>query len=821
MNTADHQPITPQRQIVAVAVALPVRETFSYSVPDHLADQVCPGKRVLVPFGRRRVTGFLIGAGDADEHLDIKHLLDILDDRPVFPASLIPFFEWIAAYYLHPLGQVIAAALPAGLNLADVAVLTVTASGRQAMVAADPTPLQAQVLAALNGQPADLRQLHKAVGQPVSWALIHQMQGRGWIQVERRIRARQIRPQTVRWATLSGTGPVGKPLSRARQAIRQMLETEGDLSLSSLQARRPGAAALVRAMQRAGQVAIYEKAVYRDPFGDPIEPDTPPTLTVEQTAAMQTLEPMLGQGFQCVLLAGVTGSGKTEIYLRLTQTALEKGVQVLVLVPEIALISQTERRFRARFGQTVAVLHSGLSRGQRYDQWRKIAQGQAPIAIGARSCIFAPLDNVGLIVVDEEHDTAYKQEGGLTYNARDLAVVRARHHNALVVLGSATPSIQSWHNTTIGKYATVALTRRINRRPLPAIQTVDLAHSRDERGIHRYITPQLRQEIRNTLDDGNQALIFLNRRGFSAFPICADCRQPIRCKNCDISLTLHKRVNALRCHYCGYSRAAVGTCPACGSENIRHMGIGTEKIEAAMTELFPDARVARMDRDTMTRKGSIVKLLKHLKHRRIDILVGTQMVAKGHDFPGITMVGVICADLTLNFPDFRAGERTFQLLAQVAGRAGRGEQPGRVILQTFNPTHFSILAAKNQDFAAFYNQEIGFRQTLGYPPFTRMIAIRISGKALPRTAGYARALGERCREMLATGSPFHAAVHVMGPIEAPLSRIANRHRWQILVKSPDAGMLHRFVNALVFDRRAAPAPADIRVNLDVDPFLMM
>ncbi len=821
VKTSDHQPINQLRRIVAVAVALPVRETFSYSVPDHLANQICPGKRVLVPFGRRRITGFLIGEGPADKQQEVKHLLDILDDQPIFPASMIPFFEWIAGYYMHPLGQVIATALPVGLNLSDVAVLTITPSGRQAIVATDLTPLAGQVLPALNKQPADIRQLQQAVGQPVSWALIHQMQRRGWIQVDRRIRARQIRPKTARWVTLAGVGPVNRPLSKPRQAIRQMLENEGDLSVSTLQARRSGAAALVRAMERDGQVGIYEKTVYRDPLGDPIEPDKPPTLTSEQTAVMQTLKPLLGQGFQSVLLAGVTGSGKTEIYLRLTQTALDKGIQVVVLVPEIALIAQTERRFRARFGQTVAVLHSGLSRGERYDQWCRIAGGQAPIAIGARSCIFAPLDNVGLIIVDEEHDTAYKQENGLTYNARDLAVVRARHHNALVVLGSATPSIQSWHNTTTGKYTTVALTRRINRRPLPAIRIVDLAHTRDERGIHRYITPQLRQEIRKTLDDGNQALIFLNRRGFSAFPICAECRQPIRCKNCDISLTLHKRVNALRCHYCGFSRAAVGNCPACGSDKIRFLGVGTEKIEAAMTELFPDARVARMDRDTMTRKGATVKLLKNLKHRQIDILVGTQMVAKGHDFPGITLVGVICADLTLNFPDFRAGERTFQLLAQVAGRAGRGEQPGQVILQTFNPAHFSILAAKNQDFVAFYSQEIGFRKALGYPPFTRMIAIRISGKTLPRTARYAEALGARCREMLAARGPFQATVQVMGPIEAPLSRIANRHRWQILVKSPETVMLHRFVNALVFAHRATPTPAEVRVNVDVDPFLLM
>ena len=535
---------------------------------------------------------------------------------------------------------------------------------------------------------------------------------------------------------------------------------------------------------------------------------------------VRTLTPLLGRGFAAALLAGVTGSGKTEVYLRLTRATLEKGLRVLVLVPEIALISQTERRFRARFGDIVAVLHSGLTRGERYDQWRRIADGNAAIAVGARSCIFAPLAELGLIVVDEEHDPSYKQEGGLRYNARDLAVVRARHHRALVVLGSATPSVQSWHNTAIGKYKLASLSQRVNRMPLPLIQTVDLSQSRDDRGIHRYITHPLQQEIRKTLDAGNQALIFLNRRGFSAFPICAHCGEALRCKNCDISLTLHKRANAFRCHYCGFSKAAVSTCPACGSDSIKLLGMGTEKIQEALTQLFPDARIARMDRDTTARKGSILRLLKDLKARRIDILVGTQMVAKGHDFPGITLVGVVCADLTLNFPDFRSGERTFQLLAQVAGRAGRGERAGKVVLQTYNPDHFTIHAAKKQDFRAFFDNEIGFRKALGYPPFTRMIAVRISGKHQRQTAEYAQKLGNICREQLAVNDSSYGRLKVMGPIEAPLARIANRYRWQLLVSSPDAG-LHRFVQKLLTACRSILSHRSIKVSVDVDPFFLM
>ena len=825
VNPVKENQINNQRQIISVAVALPVHDTFSYSVPMHLAPQACPGKRVLVPFGRRTVTGYLVGPAQEPtnkiDSMEIKHILDVLDDTPLFPETMIPFFKWIAAYYMHPLGQVIHTALPAGLNLTDIAILTIGEAGVAASASSPLSPLEGMILSVLAKRPAAIKQLQKEIGQPVSWALIHQMRQRGWIQVDRQIKSRQIRPKTVRWVTVKETTPALGRLSVQRKIIQSALVTEGDLTIPELKARIPTAPALVRAMQKAGQVSVYEKTVYRDPFGDPITPDTPPRLTAEQAEAVNAMAPLLGQGFKTVLLAGVTGSGKTEVYLRLTQAAMDKGLRVLVLVPEIALISQTERRFRARFGETVAVLHSGLSQGERYDQWLRIANADATIAIGARSCIFAPFGNVGLIIVDEEHDASYKQEGGLSYNARDLAVVRARHHNALAILGSATPSVQSWYNVGVGKYETAGLTRRVNRQPLPAIQTVDLAHSRDDRGIRRYITAPLQQEIQKTLDDGNQALIFLNRRGFAAFPICGQCGQPIRCKNCDISLTLHKRANAFRCHYCGFSKAAVSTCPSCRSEKIRLLGVGTEKIQEAMTQLFPEARVARMDRDTMTRKGSIVNLLKDLKHRRIDILVGTQMVAKGHDFPGITLVGVVCADLTLNFPDFRAGERTFQLLAQVAGRAGRGDQPGRVILQTYNPDHFSILAAKKQDFKAFFDQEIGFRKALGYPPFSRMIAVRISSKNPQQAAAHAKALGENCRKLLTADGPFHPQVQVMGPIEAPLSRIAKHHRWQIIVKSPDTTMLHRFAYELILDRRATPAARQIKVSVDVDPFFLM
>ncbi len=807
---------------MAVAVSLPVHDIYSYSIPAPLAAQADVGKRALVPFGGRTVTGYLIGPARGNPtKTEILNILDILDERPLFPEAMLPFFEWIANYYLHPIGQVIGTALPAGLNRFDVAQLSIDPAGVQATRSTRQSPLESRILEVLAEKPFSAKQLQSRLGQPVSWALINQMQKRGWISVDRHIKGGHLRPKTARWVALNQGAPPPEKLSARRQAILDALKAKGDQSVEALKAHARTAPTLVRAMEKANLVTLYEKTVYRDPFGEPIEADTPPSLTEEQRQAISALTPRLENGFSTVVLAGVTGSGKTEVYLRLTQAALDKGLNTVVLVPEIALISQTERRFRARFGQIVAVLHSGLSRGERYDQWRRIANGRAKVAIGARSCVFAPFDQVGLLIVDEEHDGAYKQEGGLSYNARDLAVVRARQQNALAVLGSATPSVQSWFNVTTEKYDAVALHHRVNNFPLPSIQVVDLSENRDEYGLRRFITHPLQQALQETLDGGNQAMIFLNRRGFAAFPICTDCGEPLRCKHCDISLTLHKKANAFRCHYCGYAKAATSVCSACGSKNIKLLGMGTEKIEEALMQLFPQARVARMDRDTMTRKGSIVNLLKKLKERQIDILVGTQMIAKGHDFPGITLVGVICADLSLNFPDFRAGEQTFQLLAQVSGRAGRGDQPGKVILQTFNPDHFSIRAARDQDFKAFFDHEIGFRQALGYPPVTRMIALRLSGKDAKKTAEQAQRLGHGCSKLLTKGGAFHGRVQVMGPIEAPIPRIADRFRWQIILKGAGIRCLQRFVSELAATSGGSLGRGGVRTAVDVDPFFLM
>ncbi|MCP3953281.1 MAG: primosomal protein N' [Desulfobacterales bacterium] len=813
--------MTGQTKYIAVAVTLPLYPVYTYSVPKDLLNLAVAGKRVLVPFGKRRITGYICGPGQSDGTHTIRPILAILDQAPLFPESMLPFFQWVADYYMHPLGEVIKTALPGGLNVYDVATYAVTAQGQAALAGEKAQDSERQILDVLKKENRTYKSLARALGGGVPAGSIPGLLKKGWIEQQRTLRGGRTRAKLEKHVTAIPGFKVTGRLSEGRGRILAALDQQGTLPLSALKKLVPTAPRLVNAMVHSGQVGVEHRAVYRDPLGQRIVDDQAHRLNAEQQQVIATVAARMGVGFSAFLLAGVTGSGKTEVYMHLAQKVLGQGLSVLVLVPEIALISQMERRFRARFGECVAVLHSGLSAGERFDQWRRISRGDVSIAIGARSAVFAPFAALGLVVVDEEHDASYKQDGGLRYNARDLAVVRARGSDCPVVLGSATPSIQSWYNVSTGKFEGLELTGRVARRPMPEITTVDLREARHARGVQRFFTPQLKAAMAATLQRGEQVLLFLNRRGFASYPVCGECGEAVTCKNCDISLTLHQAAKAYQCHYCGFSQAATTNCRACGSSRIIMLGVGTERVEEAVAALFPQAVVARMDSDTTARKGAVVGLLKKLHLGRIDILVGTQMVAKGHDFPNITLVGILCADLSLSFPDFRSGARTFQLLAQVAGRAGRGERPGKVILQTYNPDHFSITSACAQDFKSFYGREIAFRQALGYPPFTRFVQLRISGKARGKVREQAAVLGEHCRRLSAGQSSAGCAIVVMGPIESPMTRIAGRYRRQILVKSGSTAALHRLVRTLRVECAQLFARRDVRVAVDVDPIFMM
>ena len=810
-----------QTPYIRIAVTLPVMKSYTYEIPEHLKDCCFPGMRVLVPFGRRRVTGYILAGQKECKGFKAKKIIDLLDDHPLFPESEISFFKWISDYYIHPLGDVIKTALPSGFDHHDVSHVFVTKSGQDYFNSRKLTPGEEQVVEFILNRPScTLKQLKQKSPNKTINALIRRMEKKDLITVSAVLKKDGAKIKKEKFILSENVHPVRIRMSKKRKQILEIVKKRKEISLTGLKSDVPTAPTLIKPLEKAGYIRIIQREVFTDPLGDPVEPDKPPGLTLEQQTAVKKVQDSLNSGFKSYLLSGVTGSGKTEVYLRLVQHVVGKGKAAIVLVPEISLITQTERRFRARFGEKIAVIHSSLTRGELLDQWRKISLKKVSIVIGARSAVFSPFDNIGIIVVDEEHDTSYKQETGLRYNARDLAVVRGKFNDCPVILGSATPSVQSYQNVVFKRFEELKLKTRINRHSLPEITLVDLKKYKDVRGYDRIITPELARGIRACLEKGNQALIFLNRRGFATFPVCTDCGKSLSCRYCDITMTFHKGHNEFQCHLCGFSRSANIRCPECRSPKIKPLGFGTEKIESMLKAMFPDARLTRMDQDSTSRKGAAIKILKRIRNKNVDIIVGTQMLAKGHDFPSITLVGVICADLSLSLPDFRAGERTFQLLAQVAGRAGRGTAAGQVIMQTYNPDHFIIQAAKKQDFLKFFQSEIPFRKALMYPPFSRMVQLKISGHTALKVKRFAHDAANVLKEILEKDKKQNRMIQILGPIEAPIQKISSKFRWQLLIKGTSSTSIHSLITSMTAHPQAKPA-SGIRLIVDVDPYSLM
>lgn len=815
--------MSSQKQYIEVAVSLPLTKTFHYEVPESFQDRLKIGHRVWVPFGNQHVTGYVTDFSAPPCDTIIKKVMDILDDIPMFPAAMIPFFRWIAQYYFYPIGEVIKGGLPSGINAEAVHMVSLTDTGRAVLKKGKGNQAELKILELLKEESVlAVKELHRRMGQCIPRSLIHTMVRSGSISFSRATKPGRVAPKWEWYAVAKNNCAIPGRLSLSRQKILDALNDNGELSLKALKDIVSTARRLVPLMAEDGLLEMVKRPVYRDPFGESIEGDVPPELTPAQAQAVSAMTGVLKKGgFGTYLLHGVTGSGKTEVYMRVVADTLNKGKEALVLVPEIALISQIERCFRARFGDCVAVLHSGLSHGERYDQWMRIRKKEAHVVIGARSAVFAPLENLGLVVVDEEYDDSYKQESGLRYNGRDCAIVRAKLANATALLGAATPSLSSYHNSLTGKFQKLALPKRVHEQALPEVTVVDLREKEGGRRKTWFLSPQLREAIKATLVRGEQTLLFLNRRGYASFPMCARCGKAVRCNNCDVTLTFHQGANAFRCHYCGFSRSGVSVCGECGSGKTMLLGLGTEKLEGVIKDLFPKARVARMDRDTTARKGALLRQLKALRKGDVDILIGTQMVAKGHDFPGITLVGIVCADLSLNFPDFRAGERAFQILSQVAGRAGRRDRPGKVILQTYTPEHFCILTARDQDCEAFYKKEIHFRKALNYPPFSRLIQLIILGNDREKTWAAAQTLGKICRDLHASTTAFRKEITILGPVAAPLSRLQKKYRCQLLLKGLRAGPLHTLVARVMKESEKPVRDAKAKVIVDVDPVFML
>ncbi|MBW2307800.1 MAG: primosomal protein N' [Deltaproteobacteria bacterium] len=805
-------------EIVEIAVCLPVEGTFHYRLPSNLEGVVGPGWRVLVPFGKREVTGRILDFCDAPRSGELRDVLRPLDDMPLIPPTLFPFFAWISRYYMCPLGEAIRTALTGGTQVASRRTVRPTDEGLARLKSRNLGGRRKRVLIELEhlGE-VPLNTLARRIGLGSGLSgLVSAMEHEGLVQIETSVRSPKAKPRRVKALRFVHWPVPENPALTPRQTqVLSYIRDKYIVSFKELKSEERAGASILRRLVQDGLVEEEWIEEYRRPHVcDGFDKAPPAVLTQPQEAAVEAVLSALERGgFAAFLLHGVTGSGKTEVYIRAAARSLEQGRQVLVLVPEISLTPQLVGRFRGRFGEQVAVLHSGLTQAERYDEWRRIKKGEASLVIGARSAIFAPLVKPGLIVADEEHDSSFKQEERLRYNARDLALVRGQMEGAVVILGSATPSMESLANTYRGKMNRIVLPERIAHRPLPTVTLVDMREEPIRPGDPRMISGLMRETLELTLAEGNQAMLFLNRRGFAHFLLCLDCGQALQCPNCSITLTHHQAPATLRCHYCGHIIPVPQFCPNCASIRLRPLGGGTQRVVEEISHLFPGARIARMDRDTTRGRGSHGRILQQLATGKADLLVGTQMIAKGHDFPGVTLVGVLLADLSLNLPDFRAAERTFQILTQVSGRAGRGDRPGQVIIQTYNPEHYCIQAARDNDIDGFYRRELAHREALGYPPAGHLILLRFSGIDPKRVEEAARGAKSRLAG--------HKGVQVLGPAPAPLSRLKGKYRWNLLLKSPQRELLRKAARQLMKDLPRRVPLSGVQLALDVDPQNLM
>ena len=801
---------------IEVAIPIPSDRTFTYAVPAESRGDIALGKRVLVPFGKRSLTGYVIGIRRSTDRKDTRDIIRVLDREPLFHEEDLRFYRWAADYYFTPLGKALSEILPGGIDIESL--LWAAKLGD----ADDLTTLQQDILESLgrrsSGMP--LRRLENELGKKTLLAELRKLEKRGLISMEERMRKPAVKGRREKIVTLLETPvePV-KLTDRQGLALAAVGARGGNARVADL-AEINDPLTVLKALEKKGFVRLGETETLRAP-GTPGmigRADVPVRLNPEQEIALgQILKGISSGVFSPCLLHGVTGSGKTEVYIRAIIETLRRGERAIYLVPEIALTPQLIGRLSNRFpAGEIAVLHSGIGPAVRYDQWRKIQRGEAKIVVGARSAIFAPVENLRLIVVDEEHDSSYKQDERMPYSARDLAVVRAKQQGAAVVLGSATPGLQTCYNTREKEFAYLTLTKRVENRELPRVEVVDMKNERDGYGRVRPLSRMLVEQIGRTLEARKQCLLFLNRRGFNTYHYCGDCAHVFRCLNCAVSLTHHLSEGALRCHYCDFSIKAPPLCPECGGDRILSYGLGTEKLATEIEGLFPQARIARMDSDTTSTRGSHERILRALGRGEIDILVGTQMITKGHDFPDVTLVGVVSADTTLNMPDFRAAERTFQLLTQVSGRGGRGDSPGTVVIQTLNPGHYAIQRTRTHDFTGFYEDEIALRKDLAYPPFSRMINLLVSGTGKELVEKGAALLGQRAAR-IASGIDFKGRLSVIGPMEAPLAKVRGRYRWQLLVRGKQVRALHAYVRQLV---EGADIPG-CEIRVDVDPMNFM
>jgi primosomal protein N' (replication factor Y) (superfamily II helicase) len=816
-----------------VALPLPLDMVFTYRIPDGM--QPVAGGRVLVPFRQQRLPGVVTGLHDHEPQagskaVKIKDVLEVLDTSPALDAQLLQLGRWIADYYLAPIGEVFRTMLPLGAEFKRAIAYRITADGHMALHLAGMsgssgrarrTPeeqlIEFRVLEYLAGREQDQAQVQVKEqtlrnATRASKALLAGMARKKWIARED-LSASRDATRTVRIAVLKSAE--GKLNPNQRALIDTLAAAGGKIAVESLQSLDVPRTTLATLVKR-GLVELIEEPAGFAVSGLKARPALFEfQLSSAQQAALTHVQKSVRAGkFAGVLLHGVTGSGKTAIYLAAMRSVLDAGRSAILLVPEIGLTPAVAADLHQVFGDEVAILHSGLSDAERAEQWHRIKRGEARMVVGTRSAIFAPVEDLALIIVDEEQDSSYKQEETPRYHARDVAVVRAKMAGAVVVLGSATPSLESYFNATTNKYALLELPDRVEQRPLPEVEIIDMRQEFQETGRELVISRKLAEEIRERLERKEQVMVLLNRRGYSPVVLCRACGKTLECQNCAIPLTHHKRSRRMECHYCGYTAPVPKACVHCGSEYVYFLGTGSEKLEELLHGMFPQARIGRLDRDTVRGREDFERVLSALHEGELDLLVGTQMIAKGHDVHGVTLVGVVGADMALGLPDFRAAERTFQLLTQVSGRAGRGQTPGKVVLQTYFPDHYAVQYAARHDFAGFYEKELQFRKWMHYPPYSALANVLVRSNKLDEALRWSGTLGkwfEKAR---------HPGIRVLGPAAAPIARLKQDYRYHFVLKADSREKLNGLLRSMLAYAAQQKIPRT-QVIVDVDAVWLM
>ncbi len=797
-----------------ISLPVPLDQAFTYALPQTLNHRVREGSRVLVPFGKRTLAGIVLRVHDQRPPGAPREVLRLMDEEPVFDAGLMKLGQWIATYYCAPLGETLRAMTPLAGDVRRSKVYSLTKSGRDAarqlhLTAADAEDPASTLLKMLDGRPLSASYLQQKV--PTAKKLLAALAKKGFVEVEDLAQERDPLRASAAKLRVEFLSRTEEKLAKPERELLAYLELHpGAHNLKQLEESVAKASTAARALARRNLVKLAVEPLQMTAAA----PREPHALNPHQQKAVDAIRGALdARSFHAFLLEGVTGSGKTEVYLNAIDAVLAQGRSALMLVPEIALTPAVAGQFLQRFGNSVAILHSAFHDSERAEEWRRIRSGAAGVVVATRSGVFAPMRNLGLIVVDEEHDHSYKQQDAPRYHGRDVAVVRARDLGAVVVLGSATPSLESRYNAERGKYTLLELPERIASRPMPKVQIVDRRQEFLETRKQTTFSRALISAISERLENREQTMLLLNRRGFSSFVACRACGERIECVNCAVTLTYHRRDRRMLCHYCNYAQKVPSACPKCGSEFLNFIGTGSEKVEEELHRDFPEARIARMDRDTVSGKRHFESVLHGFREGSYDILVGTQMIAKGHDIPNVTLVGIVSADVGLGLPDFRAAERTFQLLTQAAGRAGRGNLPGIVLIQTINPEHYAVRYASEQNYEGFYQKEIQFRKLMRYPPFAALANVLVRSQKEEDALAMSTELGR----ML---DPGPEGIKVLGPAEAPVPKLKSEFRYQLLLKAADRRVLNETLRGLQNFARDQKWPATSLV-IDVDPLTLL